>query len=310
VKRRLHATALLAVAIALPALAGLGMPGASAGDVPNVWIDPTGQQADYTQGTFDIVVILSNLEHHGSVSYDTDRDGQPDRVEPSNGLGAYELKLRFNPDVVKVTHMEAGEFLRSGGRSATCLQNNATYGVFALGCVSTGGSTGPQGDGNLAVITLEPVANGTTYLQLEAGLAGPLGDTIDVTSDSGIVEVRNGPNKPPPTSGPVGTQPTLPPNPGQDGEFGTDDDPPYTPGIVFNAQGTPVPVAELTPFVSGQPTTRPGDDPSDPVSAGGTDDDSSGGGAMTWILVAVVGIVGLGVLGGVSRLVIRGRASA
>lgn len=310
VKRRLYATALLLVAIALPGFAGLSATGADAQESPNVWIDPTGQERDHGDGSFTINVILSNLEHHGVVSYDTDRDGEPDREEASNGLGAYEIELHFNPAVVKVTGMEAGSFLRSSGRSTTCLQRNSVPGEYAIGCVSIGGSTGPQGDGNLAVITLEPVANGTTYLALDAGLAGPLGDTIDVTSDSGIVAVRNGPNNPPPTStGPGGTRPTLTPDPGDDRIVGTDDDPPYTPGMVLGEDGTPRPAgtpdAAQTEFVRNQGTPVPGG-----TSNGSDSDDGGSGSATMWIIVAVVGIVGLGVLGGVSRLVIRGRASA
>jgi len=305
VKRRPFAAAPVLLATALLGVLCLVAPGASAQVAPSVWVDPTGQTIDYEDGSFIIDILLSDLEHHGVVSYDTNRDGEPDREESSNGLGAYELELHFNPDVVTVTGMEAGEFLRSEGRSTTCLQNGSLPGEFALGCVSVGGAEGPQGDGLLARITIEPVANGTTYLALEAGLAGPLGDTIDVTADSGIVEVVNGPTKPQPTAGSGGSQPTL--DPGPDGTPGTDDDPPPQPfatprpGDDTNNNGTPdVQETELVSRPDG--TVQPGgnNDASDA-------DDDGGSGTTTWIIVAVVGVVGLGVLAAASRLIIRAR---
>lgn len=309
VKRRLNAAALLLVATALLGIAGLIASRAKAQTVPNVWIDPTGQMIDYQQDhSFTITVLLSGLEHHGVVSYDTDRDGSPDREEASNGLGAYELKLQFNPAVVKVTGMDAGDFLRSSGRSTTCLQRSTTPGEFALGCVSLGGATGPQGDGTLAVLTLEPVANGTTYLALTSGLAGPLGDTIDVTADSAIVQVVNGPNTPPPPSPPSNCAdcPTPTRDPGPDGTPGTADDPTPAPiGTSGDANNDGTPDAQQTEFVRNQGTPAPrGNDP-----ASSNDDDGGSGGALTWIIVAVVGVVSLGVLGGVGRMVVRNRAA-
>jgi hypothetical protein len=286
---------LLLATAALLAGGPLAPPSARGQSSTHVWLDPRSDRVDYADGSYDLDVKLSDLDHQGTIGYDTNRDTQPDRFEDSNGLGAYELTLHFDPKVVRVIDMEAGDFLRSSGRSTQCLQRKTLPGEFAMGCVSFGGAEGPQGSGDLATLRIEPVANGMSFFALDAGLAGPLGDSIDIATDGGVVEVYNGPSQPPPTGGPGGSP------------------------VPTTAPGTPLPPAAATataaaiatsvqetatalgtpPATSSTPT-----DPSGPPDTGGDDDGSN---TLPWVIgISVAAVLGIALLIA-SRFVIRAR---
>lgn len=307
-KRRLtgRATLLLSTALLLGA-AGLLPSPASAQASPLVRVEPTSLSVDYGDGAFSVRIELSDLEHHGLITYDTNRDGIPDREEPSNGLGAYELTFYFDPNVVSVARMEAGEFLRSEGRSTQCLQRMRDPGEFVIGCVSLGGAEGPQGSGNLAVLTLEPVANGLSFLGLEAELAGPLGDSIDAGADSGVIQVYNGPAVPPtstPTAGTGGGTPPPAPtqDPGPDGTPDTPDDPTPRPPATVAAEATATARAATG-------TPEPGATTPAAASTNGDGDGGGGSDAGIWIIGSIAAAVTAGVLLFATRLIIRARTS-
>ncbi len=196
----------------------------SAAPPTNVRVEPVASRVDWSDGSFSIRIELSDLDHHGTISYDDDRDTVPDREVLSDGLGAFEILFYFNPAVLQVTDVQAGDFIRSAGRSAHCFQRIPEPGQYALGCVSTGSAPGPQGTGTLATITLLPLANGTSFLGLEADLAGPLADPIPATVDGGIVEVF-GVLEATPTPEPEGPEDGAVPGPGPtDGDASAEGD--------------------------------------------------------------------------------------
>lgn len=170
---------------------------AGAGVEPHIRLSPAMTSVDYDGGLVSIFVPVTDLDHHGQISYDDDRDTVPDRESPSNGLGAFELLLTFDPDVVRVESGDPGPFIENSGRHAQCFDREPERGQYALACVTTGDEDGAQGSGTLATIILRPLANGTSFLRLDAQLSGPLGDSIPVRVDGGIIEVRGGPDAPP-----------------------------------------------------------------------------------------------------------------
>lgn len=174
-------------------LAGITLTSVSAGPQATVRLAPVGSRVDWADGPFTISIEISGLDHHGVAEYDDDRDGTPDRTEPSEGLGAFEVLLHFDPTVLEVTQADGGDFFDRSGRSPQCLQRIPERGQYAVGCVSTGVGAGPQGSGTLATLTLTPLANGMSFLVMEAQLGGPLADTIPVTSEGGVVEVFGAP---------------------------------------------------------------------------------------------------------------------
>lgn len=212
------ARGLVGVSIAVWVLLGAAATApAHAEPIANVSLEPSHLiVADYGDGSFDIQVELTNLNHRGQITYDDDRDTVPDRAYESYGLGAYEFELHFNPGVLRVAGAEPSDFAGSTGRNFQCIERNTTPGEYALGCFSLGSARGPQGSGRLATITLVPLANGLTPLALEAGLGGPLGDEIPVEA-SGTVVLVSGASTEAPTPGP---NPTPGPGagPGGNGE--------------------------------------------------------------------------------------------
>lgn len=190
---------LLLLAIASLSLAATRSAGGQS--LPAVHLAPLTSTVEYDDGRFSVFIRVSNLDHQGTITYDDDRDTVPDREEASIGLGAFEILLDFDPDVVRVDSIETGPFIGSSGRPAQCFEREPERGQYALACLTTGGQAGAQGSGTLATATLRPVARGMSFIALDAQLSGPLGDSVAVQFEGGVVEVRGGPTTPP-TPGP------------------------------------------------------------------------------------------------------------
>jgi len=173
---------------------------AHAGTQPSVSLRPTSLRVDHSEGEFTVRIELDNFEHHGRIPYDDDEDDKPDRFEPSDGLGAYEMYLYYDPGVVRVAGWESGDFVRRGRRAneVACLQREVDAGLYVMGCASMGSAAGPQGSGLLGTVRLEPLASGATDLDLEVELAGPLGDSIPTIFSRTHIEVVDAPQDAPP----------------------------------------------------------------------------------------------------------------
>jgi hypothetical protein len=208
----------------------------SAPSVAGVRLEPSASRVDWSDGPYLIRIELSDLEHYGRIPYDDDRDTVPDRQEPSEGLGAFEFVLTYNPDVLEVTEVQGGDFIGSAGRTAQCFQRIPELGQYAFACASTGSAPGAQGEGTLATITLVPLTNGASFLELEVDLAGPLGDGIEATVEGGIVEVLGAPE----------SAPTPEPDPTQDGD-----------GMATPVDPVDDPTPELPDLVDGGPVSSP-----------------------------------------------------
>ena len=226
---------ILAAAGVLAAVSGPALP-ASAQQPAHVRLQPATSRVQYADGTFAVTVDASEIDHHGSIGYDDDADTTPDRFVPSDGLGAFEMTLNFNPGVLEVTDVRPGDFLGTSGRAAQCFQRSAGAGDKSMACVTIGNGAGPQGSGRLATFTFRPLANGNSYLILSASLSGPLGNPIDVVVDGGIVAI----------SGAPANAPTPGPNDGSGGDGVTPiggGDPTGSPDYQSDADGDGVPAA-------------------------------------------------------------------
>jgi hypothetical protein len=210
---------------------------------------------DYNDGLFTVSIWVVGIDHHGSVGYDDNRDTTPDREEPSEGLGAYELTVTYEPALLEATGGAAGTFLGSTGRSVQCFGRSPEPGQYSLGCISKGGAPGPQGAGQLAEITFRPLTSGISGLELSAELGGPLADDIPVVLDSGLVSIENGP--PPPTPPPPNDSTPTP---------GPTASPP--PMVSLPEDGTPahVPIGLVLPDYLDPTNQNDADDPNDPTS--------------------------------------------
>ena len=276
--------------------AGVAFAGsANAGAPVSIRVIPSGQIADYNDGSFTVSIWAVGIDHHGSVGYDDNRDTVPDRQEPSEGLAAYELTLTYDASLLEATGGAAGTFLGSTGRSVLCFGRKSEPGQYALGCISSGGGPGPQGAGQLAEVTFRPLATGISGIALEAELGGPLADDIPISIEDGLVSIVNGPTPPAPTPA-NGRTPTPRP---------TASSPP--PMVSLPEDGSPahVPIGLVLPDYL---------DPAyDPSGGNNSDDPTSGPIAGTGyqtretpvafvVLGATIAIAGAALLGGGWRL--------
>jgi hypothetical protein len=141
-------------------------------------------------GPFTVYVVLEGFSHIGQVSYDDDRDTRPDRSVPSEGLGAFQFTIDYDPAIVEVLSIERGPNVGQTGRSFQCLPPSREPDSVTFGCLSPGNSpSGVQGNVTLAAVQLQPRASGLSPLVLSAVVAGPLGDSADVDTGGGAVRV-------------------------------------------------------------------------------------------------------------------------
>lgn len=102
-------------------------------------------------------------------------------VSNVTNLATWELKLRYDPDVLTFESYAGRPFLESSGRAVSCLDpfvNPAEPGTAQFGCVSTGLTPpGVEGSGVVATLTFATKGVGTTPIEiLKAELANPNGD--------------------------------------------------------------------------------------------------------------------------------------
>lgn len=270
-----------------------------------VQIEPALSVVPWERQRFTVFVTVEDLAHAGSITYDDDSDGVPDRETPSVGLGAFELQVGFDPAVLALQTVQPGPGVTGGQRTFQCLQRSEP-GVFSFACISAGGNPpGPQGDLTLAALTFGLAGGSASYLTLNAQLAGPLGDSIPVQSDGGggAVRITGAPQQPTPTAGPGTPRPTQRPDrtatPVQGaqtpvanattGAGPTATRNPATPRLTPTAPGSP-PTGEPT-----EPEGGPQDAASDPPNGGS--DSSSGRSAAQIALLSLGTVAGLSAAG-------------
>jgi hypothetical protein len=118
-------------------------------------------------------------------------------VEGVEDLAGYEFSVAFDSDIVEVDGVVDGGFLGSTGRDPVPfppdIDNEAGLLTFAAATMGTG--PGPDGEGKLAVITLEAAGLGTSGLDLhEVTLFDTGGGGHEPTTvDDGTVEVLGSP---------------------------------------------------------------------------------------------------------------------
>jgi Cohesin domain len=155
---------------------------------PNVRVEPASQEV--TVGAqFDVRVMVDEVSN----------------------LGAFEFTMQYDPSMVTFVSATQGDFLGSTGRRVFCPLPILDVGTVRFGCVSSDGSTGVTGSGELATLTFSAVSGGVSPLNLVVvSLGDPLGGDIPATAQNGVVVV--GSATPAATSTP--TTPTPSPTPG------------------------------------------------------------------------------------------------
>jgi hypothetical protein len=251
-----------------------------------VRIMPPISTAPIQDGPFDVYIVLDNLQHFGTITYDDNQDGIPDRGVPSTGMGAFEFTLQFDPTIIALDSAEPGPDLNRSGRNYQCLPPRRDEpDKFTFGCISLEQlPAGPQGSLTLATVTIRPLARGSSPLLLQAGLAGPLGDDAPVQGVGAVVR----------TTGRTVAVTTATAAPSVTNA---------TPGATSTTSATPTEIAagptSTTPSAT-QPTTVRTPTRVAPGNGGDGNSEAKNNrtlGAAFWSLVAVGGVATIGALG-------------
>jgi hypothetical protein len=199
-------------------------------------------------GPFTVYIVGQDLHHTGSICYDDNRDGTPERCVPSDGIAAFQVKVDYDPKILAVGIVQSGPELSRSGRSFQCLPADAKPGSIAFGCLSQGDTAaGVTGTLTLASLEFIPRADGLSPLALDAELAGPLGDSVTVSVGGGAARVSGIVTAPPtaetgasPAPGASSTPPEMGPTlpPGASPETATTTTTTTTPAPAHTAQPT------------------------------------------------------------------------
>lgn len=126
-------------------------------------------------------------------------------VDDVANLAAFQVTLRFDPEMMAYQKIEQGPFLGSSGRDVLCQDPVVGTGSVGISCVTTsppvsvGGPEGPSGSGLLAAVTFSPSQSGEAELELSNVILvlddlDPDGQTIEIPSrtQNGAVELLGG----------------------------------------------------------------------------------------------------------------------
>jgi hypothetical protein len=117
-------------------------------------------------------------------------------IEGAANLGSFQFTLGYDPTAVRAESARLGEFLGSTGRSANPLgpRINAQTGELTFGAFTLGQQKGPDGQGDLAVITVKALKQGTANLDLrDVQTTDISGITAPATAQGTQVEVAAAP---------------------------------------------------------------------------------------------------------------------
>lgn len=216
-------------------------------------------------GSFTVFLVLEDLQHFGSLSYDGDRDTVPDRFVESAGLAAFEITIEYDPELLSFVDVQEGPDLGRTGRLFSCLPPARDLTTLVFGCVSPGPEpAGPQGTLTLATVTFEPLAAGSSALVVSAQLSGPLGsDTVPVDVRGGVARIMARPGTKTTPSPGVATSTTIIDNGATPGSGTVTSTPQATADATDATPGAPEtstrPSNTRTPVVNGDPGDGSGD---------------------------------------------------
>lgn len=201
-------------------------------------------------------------------------------------LYAYDITLRYDAAVIKVTSIETGSFLDTGFTAAQLIDDSAGSAQIAFSQLPPSG--GKSGSGELVIFRIKALGAGTTQVRIEtAQLLKKDASAITVTTSTGTVTVTGG------NSG-SGSQPA---SSAGDQPAGSEAQPTAAPA------STPQPdlgesvveeeVAEEQPVESGQPaaTETPVVQPAEQAEPGKSP-------SLFWLILAAVLLMAGGYFGG------------
>lgn len=135
-------------------------------------------------------------------------------IDDADDLGGFQFDLLYATSVVTVANVTLGDFLGSTGRPASPVSpiiDNQT-GMVSFGGWSLGSDPGPDGTGELAIVSLTAQGVGSSPLDLQnVMLLDTTAQPQEATAEDGVVVVSDAPTATPTaTSTPSGTSTPTP----------------------------------------------------------------------------------------------------
>ena len=114
-------------------------------------------------------------------------------IENVSDLGAFGFGLAYDPSVVEAMDVSMGPFLGSTGNVAIPFGPAIGQGWVNFSALGEGMAPGPNGAGSLAIVTFEPVGEGSSALHLQnLTLQNKQSQSLPIDAVDGVVTVTAG----------------------------------------------------------------------------------------------------------------------
>ena len=115
----------------------------------------------------------------------------PISISGASQLSTLSLSMTFDPEVLRVSTIQEGSFMRQGSASVTFAQDvDPETGRIDLALTRTGDQTGAAGSGLVASVVFEPVAQGASILSPSGLGLTPAGAPLALSFEPTTVSVR------------------------------------------------------------------------------------------------------------------------
>ena len=115
----------------------------------------------------------------------------PISIHGASQLSTLSLSLTFDPDVLRVSTIQEGSFMRQGSANVTFAQEvDPQTGRIDLALTRTGDQAGAAGSGLVASVVFEPVAQGASTLSPRGVALAPSGAPLALSFEPTTVSVR------------------------------------------------------------------------------------------------------------------------
>jgi hypothetical protein len=160
----------LAVLAAVTAVLFAQSNASSLGDLPTVRPVPPSETVSVDDDSFDVQIVIDNAVD----------------------LGAFQLILGYDPEVMRATSFVRGDFMSSTEREVVCPPATIDEAAARLECVSLGPTpAGPDGSGVLAIASFEPLEDGASDIIItRVGLSRVNGSSTTASVESARVTIE------------------------------------------------------------------------------------------------------------------------
>ncbi len=135
-------------------------------------------------------VVVSAAPESGKIARSRERFDVWIAVADVQNLGAFNVRLTFDPNVLRPLSIVKTDFLGSSGREVVCPDPIIADDNVKLQCNTLRQTpAGVDGSGTLATVTFEPIAEGSSPLTLEAHLSHPDGGNIPSVAEDARVKI-------------------------------------------------------------------------------------------------------------------------